>query len=101
MCLYISFGQIGTEGERKQDLTTAKYNDSRFIFTYEVNKLLLRAEVEYMFSGFRFRNRSADPTQAVGGKRPNENDNSRYEEIEQLPEKMGRFELDDSDESSV
>lgn len=54
-----------------------------------------------MFSGFRFRNRSADPTQAVGGKRPNENDNSRYEEIEQLPEKMGRFELDDSDESSV
>ena len=54
-----------------------------------------------MFSGFRFRNRNADPTQAVGGKRPNENDNSRHEEIEQPPEKMGRFELDDSDESSV
>ena len=54
-----------------------------------------------MFSGFRFRNRNADPTQAVGGKRPNENDNSRHEEIEQPPEKMWRFELDDSDESSV
>ena len=54
-----------------------------------------------MFSGFRFRNRNADPTQAVEGKRPNENDNSRHEEIEQPPEKMGRFELDDSDESSV
>ena len=37
----------------------------------------------------------------MGGKRPNENDNSRHEEIEQPPEKMGRFELDDSDESSV
>ena len=54
-----------------------------------------------MFSGFRFRNRNADPTQAVGGKRPKENDNSRHEEIVQPPEKMGRFELDDSDESSV
>ena len=67
MSLY-SFAQIGKKGERKEDLTRAKFNDSRFIFTYEVNKLLLRAEVEYMFSGFRFRNRSADPTQAVGGK---------------------------------
>ena len=53
-----------------------------------------------MFSGFRFRNRNADPAQAVGGKRPNENDNSHYDEIEEPPEKMGRSELDDSDDES-
>ena len=41
-----SFAQIGKKGERKEDLTRAKFNDSRFIFTYEVNKLLLRSEVE-------------------------------------------------------
>ena len=47
-----------------------------------------------MFSGFRFRNRNADPAQALGGKRPNENDNSHHDEIEEPTEKMGRSELD-------
>ena len=37
----------------------------------------------------------------MAGKRPIKNDNSYHDEIEQPPEKMGRFELDDSDESSV
>ena len=36
------------------------------------------------------------------GKRPNENHNSYHAEIEELPEMMGRFELDNfDDESSV
>ena len=36
------------------------------------------------------------------GKRQNQNHNSHHDEIEELPEKMRRFELDDSDyESSV
>ena len=55
-----------------------------------------------MFSGFRFRNRNAYPDQTMRGKRPNENDNSHHDEIEEPPEKMGRLELDDShDESFV
>ena len=36
----------------------------------------------------------------MGGKRPNENDNSHHDEIEEPPEKVGRFELDDSDDKS-
>ena len=53
-----------------------------------------------MFSGFRFRNRNADPAQAVGEKRPNENDNSPYDEFGEPPEKTRRFEFDDSDDES-
>ena len=34
------------------------------------------------------------------GKRPNENHNSHHDEIEELPEKMGRFQLDNSDDES-
>ena len=41
-----------------------------------------------MFSGFRFRSRNADSAQTVGGKRPNENDNSHHDETEEPPEKM-------------
>ena len=33
-------------------------------------------------------------------KRPNENHNSHHDEIEELPEKMGPFELDNSDDKS-
>ena len=51
-----------------------------------------------MFSRFRFRNRHADPAQVVEGKRLNKNDNSHHDEIEKPLEKMGRFELDDSDD---
>ena len=55
-----------------------------------------------MFSGFWFRSRNADPAQAVEGKRQNQNRNSHHDEIEELPEKMRRFELGDSGyESSV
>ena len=43
-----------------------------------------------MFSGFRFRNHNADAVEAVGGKRPNENDNSHHDKIEELPKNMGR-----------
>ena len=53
-----------------------------------------------MSSGFRFRKCNVDPAQAVGGKRPNENNNSHHDEIEEPTEKMGRFELDDSDDKS-
>ena len=53
-----------------------------------------------MFSGFRFSNLNADPAQAVGGKTLNKNENSHHDEIEEPPEKMGRFELDDSDDES-
>ena len=38
--------------------------------------------------------------QAVGGKRLNENDKSHHDGTEEPPEKMGRFELDDSDDES-
>ena len=34
------------------------------------------------------------------GKRRNKNHNSHHDEIEELPEKMGRFELDGSDDES-
>ena len=44
--LYSSLGEIGKKGERKQVLPRAKFNDSRFLFIYEVNKLLLGAEIE-------------------------------------------------------
>ena len=55
-----------------------------------------------MFSGFWFRSRNADPAHAVEGKRQNQNHNSHNDEIEELPEKIRRFELDDSGyESSV
>ena len=33
----------------------------------------------------------------MGGKRPNKNDNSHHDKIKEPTEKMGRFELDDSD----
>ena len=36
----------------------------------------------------------------MGGKRPNKNDNSHHDEIEEPPEKVLRFELDDSDDQS-
>ena len=36
----------------------------------------------------------------MGGKRPNKNDNSHHDEIEEPPEKILRFELDDSDDQS-
>ena len=53
-----------------------------------------------MFSRFQFRNCNADPAQVVERKRPIENDNFHHDEIEKSPEKMGRFELDDSDDES-
>ena len=53
-----------------------------------------------MFSGFRFRNCNSDPAQAVGGKKTIKNDSSHHYEIEEPPEKMRRFELDDSDDES-
>ena len=92
VCLYISLGQIGQKGERK------KICLGQNLIILDSYLLLLRAEVEYMFSGFRFRDRNADPAQVVGGKRLNKNNNSHHDEIEESPEKMGRFELDDSDE---
>ena len=51
-----------------------------------------------MFSRFQFRNCNADPAQVLERKRPIKNDNSHHDEIEESPEKMGRFELDDSDD---
>ena len=51
-----------------------------------------------MFSRFRFWNLNADPAQAVRGKRPNENDYSHHDEIEEPPKKTGQFELDDYDD---
>ena len=36
----------------------------------------------------------------MGGKIPNENGNSHHDDIEEPPEKMGRFELGDSDDES-
>ena len=36
----------------------------------------------------------------MGGKRPNENDNSHPDEIEESSKRMGRFELHDSDDES-
>ena len=49
------------------------------------------AEVKKMFSGFWFRSHNADPAEAVEGKRLNKNHNSHHNEIDELPEKMGRF----------
>ena len=41
VCFYISLGEIGKKGDRKQDLPRANFNDSRFLFAYELNKFLI------------------------------------------------------------
>ena len=52
VCLYISFSRKGKEGERKQDLPRANFNDFRFLFVYEVNKLLVWQRVDKCFLDF-------------------------------------------------
>ena len=52
MCFYISLGEIGKKGKRKQDLPRANFNDSRFLFIYEVNKVLIWQRLKKCFLDF-------------------------------------------------
>ena len=52
VCFYISLGDIGKKGERKQDLPRANFNDSRFLFIYEVNKFLIWQRLKKCFLDF-------------------------------------------------
>ena len=55
VCFSISLGEIGKKGERKQDMpweNLFNYEDSRFLFIYEVNKFLIWQRLKKCFLDF-------------------------------------------------